>query len=627
MKRLFLASLLLAAAALFGPGTVANAQDVVGVSEILSSTNASEIDTYSATELSYDASLYYGAYVEGYLFDNGTQIAAGSAQDQQNAYGYISKPLTVGDTYEIDSYHYLVASYAYTDGGGNYFYNNPDQFTSGEGGTGGSTFYPGGGDTYVSTEYIYLGSTAVAISSAPPQISNIYPASAARGTTGTLTVDGQNLLDVFSGGTTPAISGSGITLSVGSLSATEVSLNYSIDSGASGGTDTLTLATRFGTSNGASFNIGDTGPIITSISPAGGNQGDSGLQVTISGSGFGTAPTVQFSGDGISVSVASASDMQIIANVTIDGVASLGDRQVTVTANGAGGQGFSPVPGGGGQATSGTFTVGGGGSYKLAPARLNLSTGDTGTSVTLSSNNGSPIDSISFTPTLSSNPSSRCAASLALNNPAPTTTVTATSYPCSGIFDLVASVHGGNTNHITVIIPPQQMIQAFYGETNSATSIDPTRAQLTMEALGNTLGNRVLDATYFRGQNADWQTVIEQGGVQGYNTSGAQQQTGGTHPELEAAVDVFAQSLPIVSVQRAQCFFTPSDPEWTNIKNLLASNSTIGPTGGNVPSCYGGSSTRQLIIKSSVAHFSSGKPFFIFAQPKQPSDPAVVTIP
>lgn len=122
------------------------AQDVVGVSEILSSTSATEIDTYSATDLSYDVSLYYGAYVEGYLYDNSTLIADGSAQAQQDAYGYMSKPLTVGDIYTIESDHYLVASFAYSDGGTSY-YNNPDYFDPGDGGPtdpSGSGFDEGG---------------------------------------------------------------------------------------------------------------------------------------------------------------------------------------------------------------------------------------------------------------------------------------------------------------------------------------------------------------------------------------------------------------------------------------------------------------------------------------------------
>jgi hypothetical protein len=51
------------------------AQDsyVEGVSAILASTNASEIDTYSSTYLTPDIAYYYSAYVEGYLFQNGTQ--------------------------------------------------------------------------------------------------------------------------------------------------------------------------------------------------------------------------------------------------------------------------------------------------------------------------------------------------------------------------------------------------------------------------------------------------------------------------------------------------------------------------------------------------------------------------
>jgi hypothetical protein len=73
-------------------------------------------------------------------------------------------------------------------------------------------------------------------------------------------------------------------------------------------------------------------PIITGLGPGGGTLGQT-VGVTITGSGFGTNPSVQ-AGDGVSVSVTGASDTQITANFAIAANAATGNRTVTVTKNG-----------------------------------------------------------------------------------------------------------------------------------------------------------------------------------------------------------------------------------------------------------------------------------------------------
>ncbi|MGO9096737.1 MAG: hypothetical protein ACLQGV_16145 [Bryobacteraceae bacterium] len=112
----------------------AAAQSVEGISEIVPDwTTSSQIVTYSATELDYDAALYYDAYVEGYLYQNSSLIADGAAYGQScaadpnipcdanfvwRADGYFQMPLYVGDDYIIESDHYVVAFFAYEEGGG-----------------------------------------------------------------------------------------------------------------------------------------------------------------------------------------------------------------------------------------------------------------------------------------------------------------------------------------------------------------------------------------------------------------------------------------------------------------------------------------------------------------------------
>lgn len=113
----------------------AAAQQVVGVSAIIDVSNGS-ITTYSATEVDYNTSLYYEPYIEGYLYQDGNLIGAGSATanttsncdgtiSSQVAEGCIQKPLNYGSTYEIESDHYLIMAFAYYDGT-NYYYSNPD---------------------------------------------------------------------------------------------------------------------------------------------------------------------------------------------------------------------------------------------------------------------------------------------------------------------------------------------------------------------------------------------------------------------------------------------------------------------------------------------------------------------
>ncbi len=140
--------------------TVSFGQSVAGVSVISVANGAAE--TYSATELDYVASLYYGTYSAGYLFENQNQIRAGSATGRAIADGYMSAPSVSLSDYQLETDHYLIASYAFTDGGGDEF-SNPYGFGFLPGGYGGNATYgPSGGPAYVVTQYLYLGTTIVA---------------------------------------------------------------------------------------------------------------------------------------------------------------------------------------------------------------------------------------------------------------------------------------------------------------------------------------------------------------------------------------------------------------------------------------------------------------------------------
>jgi hypothetical protein len=356
----------------------AAAQDsyVEGFSRVLESTSSSEIDTSSETFITPDIAVYYDAYVEGYLYDNNTLIAAGCVSPNyqydgctpasyvNDAYGEFHAPLVVGDIYTIESDHYVIAYYIYGyDYYGNPLYWNPNYFFVGnDGGTpdpSGWNYTPGGGPVYYDFQYLYLGTTGVQISSAAPHISGISPTGATRGTSGSITINGSNLIDLFTGATIPAITGSGVSLSIQSQDPNQVVLNYSVASNAGSGARSLTLSTRFGISNAASFNVGDPTPHITSLSPSTWNAGTS-ITVTITGTGFGTnMPTVSVSsGTGIGVgAISSYNDTQISVGISVSPDAPSESVTLQVQSNGYGGSGFIATTPGQSQSGSSSATV------------------------------------------------------------------------------------------------------------------------------------------------------------------------------------------------------------------------------------------------------------------------------
>jgi hypothetical protein len=310
-----------------------------GISAVLSSTNASEIDTWSETYLTPDIAYYYGAYVEGYLYQNGSLIASGYADRypyENDAYGELSRGLIVGDIYTVESDHYVVAYYIYGyDYYGDPEYWNPDYFLISNGGgssdPSGWNFSPGGGPVYYDVEYLYLGTTGVQISSAAPHISGINPGGASPSSSGSITVTGSDLVDIFTGVTTPAITGSGVSLSVQSQSSTQVVLNYTVSSDASIGAHSLTLTTRFGTSNSVTFNVGYPPAVVTSISPSVWPAGQSNLSVTITGQNFGTSPTLSLSSAGVSLAGYTPNPNGQSIQATVNIAANAPNESVTVT--------------------------------------------------------------------------------------------------------------------------------------------------------------------------------------------------------------------------------------------------------------------------------------------------------
>lgn len=161
-----------------------------------------------------------------------------------------------------------------------------------------------------------------------PEFTTLSPTSGATGSTVEVTITGTNFQ------ATPTISlESGITVnSVTYTSSTEIKANISIASNATPGTRSLTITNPdFGsTTEAAEFTVTSIPPIISSISPTGGQLGAT-MGVRITGSNFQATPTVTFE-SGVTVnSVTYVSSTTIEANITISDTTTPGTRNITVT--------------------------------------------------------------------------------------------------------------------------------------------------------------------------------------------------------------------------------------------------------------------------------------------------------
>jgi len=195
--------------------------EVESVASILDTTTTSTIYTYDATYISEDLLDYgYGAYVEGYLYQDDTLIADGYAYDDGTGAaeldGTISISLTDGPyAYELDSDSYIY-------------------------------------DEDEDDDFYYMLSTEADVTLGIPTITSVSPAYAFVGTSGSLTIGGESLDNPF-GGSTPTVSavpgtsgGTGLTIS-GSYFGSNPQLSVS----GGGATATIQSHTDSGQPNGA----------------------------------------------------------------------------------------------------------------------------------------------------------------------------------------------------------------------------------------------------------------------------------------------------------------------------------------------------------------------------------------
>ncbi len=313
--------------------------EVESVASILDSSNQTDIDTYDATFITEDLLDYgYEAYVEGYLYQDDTLIADGDAYDEGDGAAEVDGATTINladgpYAYELDTDSYL----------------------------------------YDGEEYYDILSTEADATLGAPVVTSVSPPYVYVGRSGTVTINGQALVNPFGGSSTsvsavPATTGAtGLTLSGDSFSDTSGTADYTTTLTATTGPWDIGLSTEFGgtfyaTTTKGLFTVGDPTPSITTVNPSTWTAGQLNFPVTISGSYFGSNPELAVSGGGATATITSHTDTGAADGATINASVSVpnacdaaGSVVITVTSTGYNGTGF--VPAFSGQSSSGTATA------------------------------------------------------------------------------------------------------------------------------------------------------------------------------------------------------------------------------------------------------------------------------
>ncbi|MFA5761626.1 MAG: IPT/TIG domain-containing protein, partial [Dehalococcoidales bacterium] len=171
---------------------------------------------------------------------------------------------------------------------------------------------------------------AFTVKQALPVITYIEPNQGRQGETLNITITGAN----FSGASALQF-GTGVSVNgFNVLSSNQIAVNISISSDAATGARDVSVTTSGGSYtllNG--FSIKQAQPVITSISPAGGNRG-AALTVTFNGNNLDGATSVVF-GEGVEVTGFSGiSQTQLRVNIVISSDAVIGSRDISVTTPG-----------------------------------------------------------------------------------------------------------------------------------------------------------------------------------------------------------------------------------------------------------------------------------------------------
>ncbi len=179
-----------------------------------------------------------------------------------------------------------------------------------------------------------VGTTGTVTVAAAPTITSTSPSSGDRGATNEIvTIVGTGFVN---GGSLAASFGANITVnSTTFVDSSHVTANITISGSATTGARNVTLTNGDGSSaTGTNVFTVNAAPTVTSTSPSSLDQGATGQNVSIVGTGFdsGASLAASFSGTGITVNSTTFVDSShVTANITISGSATTGARNVTLT--------------------------------------------------------------------------------------------------------------------------------------------------------------------------------------------------------------------------------------------------------------------------------------------------------
>ena len=161
-------------------------------------------------------------------------------------------------------------------------------------------------------------------------LTSINPNAGVQGTNVPVTLTGTN----FAAGSNVNVSGSGVTASnVTVVNANQITATLGIAANATLGSDTVTVTSAAGTSNGVTFTVTSTAPppVLTAISPNSGGAGNS-VPVTLTGANFMAGAMLSSSNPSLTFSnVTVVSATQITATFSMAANATPGSVSITVT--------------------------------------------------------------------------------------------------------------------------------------------------------------------------------------------------------------------------------------------------------------------------------------------------------
>jgi hypothetical protein len=325
-----------------GPDDGCNLESFAVIYDTTTGSSLNVVDQTSVTLDSFDDG--YNAFVCGYIYQDGALYASGCVGDNGNGVAAVGGSVAINTT--NGPHQYTVHTDSYYD----YYVNGGCE---------------GGGSCY------FITSTQLAAWIGPPRVTSVSPAYVFVGTSGTITIGGQALVNPFGAGSTtvmavPAVTGAtGLTLSANAFTATRGTANSQATLTATTGPWDIGLGTQLGstfysTTTKGLFTVGDPTPSISSVSPNSWTAGQTNIPVTIKGSGFGSNPILVVAGSGVSSSITGHTDngqpggAQLTANVTVSACGS-GSAAITVTSTGYNGTGFGAAYTG--QSPSGTSSA------------------------------------------------------------------------------------------------------------------------------------------------------------------------------------------------------------------------------------------------------------------------------